>query len=136
MTEPRHLAPVNEPFNVGIVPPPPATSTVAESFTGPSVDDYEFVRLPNGVIHPVLKSSIQEVPETATQAIPKTALVEVVDPHFYVWLANGDVIRVKQSDLPATAGTNAQFGHWQIENKVFQIVNVVPVEDIVKGDQA
>lgn len=96
---------------------------------------FEYVRLPNGTVVAVPKGNIQEVPATATQDAPPAVLVEVVDPHFYVWLANGDVIRVKQSDLPAPAGTNAQFGHWQIEGKVFLIVNVVPVEDNVKGAQ-
>lgn len=96
-------------------------------------DDYEYVRI-GGKLRAVRKADIQDEPETATQAVPKTAMVEVVDPHFYVWLANGTVIRVKQSDLPAPAGTNAPFGHWQQEDSVFQIVNVVPVEDKVKGE--
>jgi hypothetical protein len=99
-----------------------------------NADDFEYVRI-NGVVRAIPKASVADEPETATQAVPKSATVEVVDPHFYVWLADGNVIRVKQSDLPATAGTNAAFGHWQIENKVFQIVIVVPVEDLVKGDQ-
>lgn len=94
-------------------------------------DDFEYVRI-DGVVRAIPKASVQEQPETATQPALKAAMVEVIDPHFYVWLADGKVIRVKQSDLPAPAGSNAQYGHWQIDNKVFLIVNVVPVEDIVK----
>jgi len=100
-----------------------------------NADDFEYVRI-NGVVRAIPKSSVADEPETATQNVPKAAMAEVVDPHFYVWLANGEVIRVKQSDLPAPAGTNAAYGHWQIDDKVFQIVNVYPVEDIVKGENA
>jgi hypothetical protein len=120
-------------------PDAPVTDESAKAKAAVEPDEYaagfEYVRLPNGTVVAVPKGDVQEVPETATQAMPKAALVEVVDPHFYVWLANGDVIRVKQSDLPAPAGNSAQFGHWQIDDKVFLVVNVVPVEDIVKGAQ-
>jgi hypothetical protein len=122
----------------------PSQDQLAEgSFATPANDtddddynenDYEFVRI-GGQVRAIRKSSVSDEPETATQNIPKSAMAEVVDPHFYVWLADGNVIRVKQSDLPVAAGTNAAFGHWQIEDKVFQIVNVYPVEDIVKGDK-
>jgi hypothetical protein len=99
-----------------------------------NADDYEYVRI-GGKVRAIRKASVSDEPETATQNIPKSAMAEIVDPHFYVWLADGNVIRVKQSDLPVAAGTNASYGHWQIEDKVFQIVNVYPVEDIVKGDK-
>jgi len=120
--------PVREP---GMTPDLDASYADEDDF---NADDFEYVRI-NGVVRAIPKASVADEPETATQAVPKSATVEVVDPHFYVWLADGNVIRVKQSDLPTTAGTNAAFGHWQIENKVFQIVIVVPVEDLVKGDQ-
>lgn len=96
---------------------------------------FEFVRLPNGKVVAVAKDSIQEAPETVTQTVPAAAMVPVEDPHFYVWLANGDKLRVKQSDLPPAAGTNAQYGYWRTDDKVFLIVGVYPVETIVKGDQ-
>lgn len=97
-----------------------------------NVDDFEFVRLPDGSIRAVPKADIREVPETATQDAPATVMVPVEDPHFYVWLANGDVIRVKESDLPGSAGTNAAHGHWQKDGNVYLIVAVYPVEDKVK----
>lgn len=50
------------------------------------------------------------------------------DVEVYAWLANGDVVRVKQSDLPGTAGTNALHGHYEKDGKTYQIVAVYPVE--------
>lgn len=97
-----------------------------------NADDYEYVRV-GGVVRAIPKSSVQDEPETATQSVPKTETKPVEDPHFYVWLANGEVIRVKESDLPTPAGTNATYGHWQVGDKVYVIVNIVPVETIVKG---
>jgi len=96
--------------------------------------DYEYVRI-GGQVRAIPKALVSDEPETATQSMPKTETAPVVDPHFYVWLANGEVIRVKESDLPGSAGAGAHFGHWRIDDKVFLIVNVVPVENIVKGDQ-
>jgi hypothetical protein len=145
-TNTRQLPPVGEPFSVASdddlpvrVPGEAEGLDAAHADDSADVDDFnaddfEYVRI-NGVVRAIPKASVADEPETATQAIPKSALVEVVDPHFYVWLADGNVIRVKQSDLPTPAGTNAAYGHWQIDNKVYQIVNVVPVEDNVKGDQ-
>lgn len=162
MTDERQLPPVNAPFGVPgpggqalpppvpgerldpqdpLVPPAPAqdhpSGKDSPVVAGDADDDdlYEYVRV-GGKVRAVLKSSIVDEPETATQAVPKAAMVEVVDPHFYVHLADGKVIRVKQSDLPASAGTNAGYGHWQIDDKVFVIIGVYPVEDIVKGEKA
>jgi len=120
--------PQNEPYTG------PASIHTVDGIDDFNADDYEYVRI-GGVVRAIPKKSVADEPETVTQAIPKSAMTEVVDPHFYVWLADGNVIRVKQSDLPTPAGTNAAYGHWQIENKVFQIVNVVPVEDLVKGEK-
>lgn len=159
MTEPRQLPPVGDPFPSShnepglsmshdpVVPQPAASAQDQLPLNEPgarpvvgtgedefNADDFEYVRV-GGVVRAIPKTAVHDEPETATQAIPKAAMVEVVDPHFYVWLADGNVIRVKQSDLPAPAGTNALNGHWQIDNKVFLIVGIYPVEDIVKGDQ-
>jgi hypothetical protein len=135
MTDPFNVEPFKVPMVETVAPPPVEPPTPSNDWTEAYAAGFEYVRLPNGSIHAVRKADIQEVPETATQPVPKTAMAEVVDPHFYVWLADGNVIRVKQSDLPVPAGTNAQYGHWQIDDKVFLIVNVVPVEDIAKGDK-
>jgi hypothetical protein len=91
-------------------------------------DEYEFVRLPNGKVVPVRKDAIQEVPETSKSDAPPTAMVEKVVRHFYVHLANGDVERVAEEDLPIHSGTNAQFGFWQKNNKVYDVIGVYPVE--------
>lgn len=108
-----------------------AASTDVDDF---NPDDFEYVRV-NGVVRAIPKGKVSEEPATATQTLPKATMVPVEDPHYYVWLADGNVIRVKESDLPATnAGTNAPLGHWQIDDKVYTIVNVVPVESVVKGE--
>jgi hypothetical protein len=164
MTEPRQLPPVNEPFRPlavettehdlsGVIAgqqhdqgsssgrhfvQDPLNETAiapadadADEF---NPDDYDYVRI-GGKVRAIPKASVQDEPETATQNIPATQMVAVKDPHFYVHLADGNVIRVKESDLPAAAGTNAAFGHWQIDAKVFQIIGVYPLEDIVKGEK-
>ena len=55
---------------------------------------------------------------------------EAKEPEYYVWLANGAVKRCKETDLPN--GSSAPFGHWQSDDKLFEIVNVYPVEETVK----
>lgn len=108
-----------------------AASTDIDDF---NADDFEYVRI-DGKVRAIPKAKVSDEPETATQSVPKAAMVPVEDPHYYVWLADGKVIRVKESDLPAVnAGTNAPYGHWQIDDKVYVIVNVVPVESVVKGE--
>jgi len=163
MTDIRQLPPVNEPFKLpaadtteqdlsGVTAgqqhdqdassgrhfaqdqlDSPAIAPADDSDTY-NPDDYEYVRI-GGKVRAIPKNVVQDEPETATQNIPATQMVAVKDPHFYVHLADGNVIRVKESDLPAAAGTNAAFGHWQIDAKVFQIIGVYPVEDIVKGEK-
>lgn len=93
--------------------------------------DYTYVQTPDGQIHAVLTSDIKHVAQvpTAVSDAPKVDMVPKVEAQFYVWLANGDVKRVKESDLPTPAGTNAPYGHWQIGTSVFLIVGVYPVED-------
>ena len=128
------MQPVANPFDTP-TPAPVAPPVVAEP-PAPATE-YEFVRMPDGSIQAVAKADIKDVSEiaTATQNIAATAAPVKVDQHFYVWLADGSVVRVKESDLPVAAGTNATLGHWQRDNSVYQIVGVYPVEDIVKGDQ-
>lgn len=101
----------------------------------PSGEGLVFVRTPDGQVHAVPAKDIVDVPATSVSDAPKqSAVAAVAEPQFYVWLANGDVVRVKESDLPAAnAGTNAVFGHWQIGDKVYTIVAIYPVEDVVKG---
>ena len=94
-------------------------------------DDYEYVRLPNGMIHAVRKDSIRDVHETSTQDTVVTEQKAKEEDHFYVHLADGSVERVKESDLPTPAGTNAMNGHWQRDGKVYQVIGVYPVEDTV-----
>lgn len=53
-------------------------------------------------------------------------------PQSYVWLADGSVLRVNNEDLPGASGAQDAFGHWQRGNKVYSIVAVHPVEDVVE----
>lgn len=110
-------------------PPPVDTAPPAPA------SEYEFVRMPDGSIQAVAKADIKNVSEiaTATQNITATTPAPKVEVHFYVWLADGSVIRVKEDDLPGSAGAGAPLGHWQRDNNVYQIVAVYPVEDVVKG---
>jgi hypothetical protein len=50
------------------------------------------------------------------------------DPEVYVHLANGDVERTRESNLPGAAGTNAANGYWEKDGKVHYIVGVFPAE--------
>lgn len=94
------------------------------------VQDYTYVRLPSGEVRAIPAEQIQNVAiTTATSDAPApVADAAKEDEHFYVHLSNGEVERVKESDLPTSAGTNAPFGYWQKGNKVFLIVAVYPVE--------
>lgn len=127
------MSPDNNPFAV----PTPAPVPSADTAPPAPASEYEFVRMPDGSVQAVAKSDIHQIDEiaTATQNITATPEAPKVEAHFYVWLADGSVERVKESDLPTTAGTNAVNGHWQREDKVYLIVGVYPVEDIVKGDK-
>lgn len=70
--------------------------------------------------------------ETSTSDAPKRQEVEEEKPQSYVWLANGDVVRAFDEDLPGSAGGQNPHGHWQVGNKVYNIVAVHPVETEVK----
>jgi hypothetical protein len=97
-----------------------------------SSDDYDFVRMPDGTVRAVRKSDItdvSELPLTSRSEAPRTAVVEKPVQHFYVWLANGDIERVAEEDLPTGSGTNAPQGFWQKNGKVLMVVGIHPIED-------
>lgn len=54
-------------------------------------------------------------------------------PEYYVHLADGSVRRVAEEDLPTTAGTNAAFGHWVKDGKVYTVIGIYPAEIEQKG---
>lgn len=61
------------------------------------------------------------------QAAKNTAQTpEDEDPEVYMWLANGDVKRIKTSELPT--GGHQHHGHYEDGNKVHTVVAVHPVE--------
>ena|ERR1700733_12598666 len=56
-------------------------------------------------------------------------------PQSYVWLADGSVLRVNNEDLPGASGAANAHGHWQRGNKVYEIVGIHPVEDVVEVEK-
>jgi hypothetical protein len=126
-------APADTPADTPTDPINPDDGAIDSAKPDPS-SLYDFVRLPDGSVHAVPKGQVHEAPATETQNIPAATMVELPEQQFYVHLADGSVVRVKQKDLPATGGTNATFGHWQREDKVYLVIGVYPVEDIVKGN--
>lgn len=66
--------------------------------------------------------------EAKTREVP-----EEVKPQFYVWLANGEVLRAYEEDLPGASGLHNPHGHWEKDGNVYQVVAVYPVEE--KADQ-
>lgn len=92
--------------------------------------EFEMVRMPDGSVRAVPKSDIHEAPpETEVDEAPITAPVPDPEEHFYVHLANGQVLRVKASDLPAQgAGTNAPNGFWHRDGFVHHVIGIFPAE--------
>lgn len=64
---------------------------------------------------------------------PKQETHEDEKPQSYVHLASGQVVRAYNEDLPGSAGAQNALGHWQIGNKVYEIIGIYPVETTVKG---
>lgn len=93
-------------------------------------DDYVFVEMPDGSVRAVLKTDVKQ---TYKSEAPVAEMVEVEEAEFYVHLANGEVVRVKESDLPASAGTNATDGFWQKDGNVYLVIAVYPVEHKAEG---
>lgn len=50
------------------------------------------------------------------------------DPEQYVHLADGSIERLRLSQVPGFAGTNAPNGHFERDGKSFLIIGVYPVE--------
>lgn len=48
---------------------------------------------------------------------------------FYVWLCNGDVSRVKETDFPVSLTRNG--GHFEKDGNSYRVVGVYPVEEKV-----
>lgn len=94
------------------------------------VEQFVFVEMPDGSVKAVPRNQIHEAP-AATDApdVPKASAMPPEERHFYVHLANGEVKRAKESDLPAAGGTNAHFGHWQQGGKSHYVIGIYPVEE-------
>jgi hypothetical protein len=53
-------------------------------------------------------------------------------PQSYVHLANGQVLRVNDEDLPGASGVQNPHGHWQTGNKVYEVIGIYPVETTIE----
>lgn len=64
----------------------------------------------------------------------KPAVVEEDNgnPQFYVHLANGEVKRCEEEDLPQSGGSNAPHGFWVENGKAHYVTGVFPAETEVK----
>lgn len=67
--------------------------------------------------------------EPTKSEAPARKVAEEEKPQSYVWLANGEVVRAYDEDLPGAAGAAHPFGFWQKDGSVYQIVGVYPTED-------
>lgn len=129
----NNTPPPADPAPVDSAPPIPGAGE-GDPVAAYNAAAYDFVRMPDGSVHAVLKTDVHEAPATETQNIPAATMAVVPEQQFYVHLADGSVVRVKEKDLPFGSGSNATYGHWQREDKVYLVIGVYPVEDIVKGN--
>lgn len=87
-------------------------------------DDYVYVTYPDGSVHAVARAKVFA---TEKQNLPAKAEDEP-ERQYYVHLANGEHLRVAESDLPQKAGHDAPNGYWQRGNESHYVVGVYPVE--------
>jgi hypothetical protein len=86
----------------------------------------------------VTQAKVKDVKDSnVSDSAEKPEKPEVVEEdngeaQFYVWLSDGSVKRCNESDLPQ--GGYNHLGHWRAGNKVYQVVGVYPVEDVVGKD--
>jgi hypothetical protein len=57
---------------------------------------------------------------------------EAEDPEVYAQLSNGEFVKVRTSELPGYAGTNAVYGFWEKDGHVYHIIGTFPAETEVK----
>jgi hypothetical protein len=101
-------------------------------------EDYVYVTMPDGNVRAISRADVeasQKRNQAALAGAGITSASPAVDEDVYIWLVDGSVERVKTSELPGTAGTNAVNGHWERDGKVYQIVNVYPVEGEVENSK-
>jgi len=112
---------------------PPVADVTETPSESPTVA-YTYVRLPSGEVRAIRNDEIRDAAITEKSDAPASVAIAEKEAEFYVHLANGDHVRVKESDLPPGAGTNAPLGFWQRGNSVFHVVGVYPVEiETVEG---
>lgn len=100
----------------------------------PGSDEYVYAEMPDGTVRAVPRNQVRR--PTSTQD-PSAVIPPVTEEvaEYYVHLADGSVERVKETDLPPKAGTNAVHGFWQREGFVYDVIGVYPVECAAKGEK-
>jgi len=73
--------------------------------------------------------------DVVTQDLPTPKEEKNTEPQSYVHLADGSVLRCKDSDIPVGGGTGTPHGFWQSKNKVLQVIGVYPVETVVEENR-
>jgi hypothetical protein len=91
-------------------------------------EGHSVVRLPDGSLTVVSNEQIKTLNAAADAAAQAAADEPEPETEYYVWLADGSVVRVKETDLPGHAGTNALHGFFKRDGFNFVIVGVYPVE--------
>lgn len=81
---------------------------------------------------PTAKSqTARKAPTTVSrQEIPEVKEDPNAKPHCYVWLANGEVLKVDEED---NGGRPLVGGHWQMNGHAHEIVAVYSVEEKTEG---
>lgn len=82
------------------------------------------VRLADGRLVLVNDADIRDAAAIAEEAANEPE----VEPEVYLHLADGSVERVKESEIPPHAGTNASLGHFKRDGFVYVVTGVYPVE--------
>lgn len=92
-----------------------------------NLNDYVFVRFPDGSLRAVPKDQILATNGMGGFESVAAPTIESKE-EFYVHLADGSVERVMRRDLPAASGTNAPNGYLIRDSKAYFVTGVYPVE--------
>jgi hypothetical protein len=100
-------------------------SDIAAGAAQPGIPaNHSVVRLADGSLVVVANDEIKSL-NAAAAAQPEEPEAEA---EYYLWLADGSVERVKESEVPGHAGTNALHGYFKRDGSNFVIVGVYPTE--------
>jgi hypothetical protein len=120
-TEPEFKTPDEASVDTPTDDNPPDVKNTPET-----VSDYVYVTYPDGSLHAVHRADVEASnARTELPAAPKKAVKE---QEWYAHLASGDVVRLKTSELPATAGAQNFHGFYISDGYAHTVIGVYPVE--------